>query len=68
MTKLVEAALVAEGVTPRGLHADVLAVSPKARVVSVEFRADARETALGLRVGRALTHNRLFQNAGIRIY
>ena len=68
MMNSANAALLAEGVTPRGLHADVLAVSPKARVVSVEFRADAREEALGLRVGRALTHTRLFQNAGIRIY
>jgi len=62
------AALLAEGVTPRGLHADVLSVAPKARVVSIEFRVDAREAVLGPRVGRALTHNRLFQNAGIRVY
>lgn len=68
MMKLVDTALVAEGITARGLHADILSVAPRTRVVSIEFRADAREAALGLRVGHALTHTRPFQNAGIRIY
>lgn len=68
ITRALDASLAVEGVTPRGLHAEVLALSPKARVVSLEFRADARQAALGLRVGRALTHNRFFQNASIRVY
>lgn len=68
ITRWLETALAAEGVTARGLHAEVLAQSPKARLVSVEFRADACQAALGLRVGRALTHSRLFQNASIRVY
>lgn len=63
-----ENALAAEGVDFRGLHADVLTVSARARVVSLEFRAGSLQVALGLRVGAALAHNRYFQNATIRIY
>ncbi|MHB8071271.1 MAG: hypothetical protein ACYDHF_04850 [Candidatus Cryosericum sp.] len=68
MERSLVAALTAEGVNSRGLHTDLLAIAPGSRVISLEFRVDARESALGLRVGRALSHNRLFQNAGIRIY
>jgi hypothetical protein len=68
MTRDLENALVAEGVEFRGLHADLLTVSARARVVSLEFRADSLQAALGLRVGTALAHNRHFQNAAIRVY
>jgi primosomal protein N' len=61
-------ALTAEGVDFRGLHADLLTVSAQARVLSLEFRADCLQAALGLRVGIALAHNRHFQNAAIRVY
>ena len=61
-------ALAAEGVNFRGLHADLLTVSPKAKVISLEFRADSLQVALGLRVGNALAHNKHFQNAAIRVY
>jgi hypothetical protein len=61
-------ALAAEGVEFRGLHADLLTVSARARVLSLEFRADSLQAALGLRVGTALAHNRHFQNAAIRVY
>ena len=61
-------ALAAEGVDFRGLHADLLTVSARARVLSLEFRADSLQAALGLRVGIALAHNRHFQNAAIRVY
>ncbi|WP_126869122.1 hypothetical protein [Candidatus Cryosericum odellii] len=61
-------ALAAEGVDFRGLHADLLTVSAQARVLSLEFRADSLQAALGLRVGIALAHNRHFQNAAIRVY
>jgi hypothetical protein len=68
MEKSLATALTAEGVNSRGLHTDLLAIAPGSRVISLEFRVDARESALGLRVGRALSHNRLFQNAAIRVY
>jgi hypothetical protein len=61
-------ALAAEGVDFRGLHADLLTVSARAKVLSLEFRADSLQAALGLRVGMALAHNRHFQNAAIRVY
>ena len=61
-------ALLAEGVQPLGLHVELLAVSPRAKVVSIEFRADDATAALELRVGAALTHSKLFQNATIRVY
>jgi hypothetical protein len=61
-------ALAAEGVDFRGLHADLLTLSTQARVLSLEFRADCLQAALGLRVGTALAHNRHFQNAAIRVY
>jgi hypothetical protein len=61
-------ALTAEGVDFRGLHADLLTVSTQARVLSLEFRVDSLEAALGPRVGTALAHNRHFQNAAIRVY
>jgi len=61
-------ALAAEGVDFRGLHADLLTVSARARVLSLEFRADSLQAALGLHVGIALAHNRHFQNAAIRVY
>ncbi|RIE06186.1 hypothetical protein [Candidatus Cryosericum terrychapinii] len=61
-------ALAAEGVDFRGLHADLLTVSARARVLSLEFRADSLQAALGLRVGTALARNRHFQNAAIRVY
>ncbi len=61
-------ALAAEGVDFRGLHADLLTVSARAKVLSLEFRADSLQAALGLRVGIALAHNRHFQNAAIRVY
>lgn len=68
LTKSLEDALAAEGVEFRGLHADLLTVSAHARIASLEFRADSLQTALGLRVGSALAHNRHFQNASIRVY
>jgi primosomal protein N' len=68
LTKSLEDALAAEGVEFRGLHADLLTVSAHARIASLEFRADSLQTALGLRVGTALAHNRHFQNASIRVY
>ncbi len=68
MTKALENALTAEGVDFRGLHADLLTVSARARVLSLEFRADSLQAALGLRVGTALAHNKHFQNAAIRVY
>ena len=68
LTRDVGNALAAETVDFRGLHADLLAVSSHARILSFEFRADSLQAALGLRVGTALGHNRLFQNASIRIY
>jgi hypothetical protein len=61
-------ALAVEGVDFRGLHADLLTVSAQAKVLSLEFRADSLQAALGLRVGIALSHNRHFQNAAIRVY
>ena len=61
-------ALAAEGVDFLGLHADLLTRSARTKVVSVEFRADALQPALGLRVGTAVSHSRHFQNASIRIY
>jgi len=61
-------ALAAEGVSFLGLHADLLTTSARTTAVSVEFRADALQPALGLRVGTAVSHNRHFQNASIRIY
>jgi hypothetical protein len=68
MTRDLGNALGAEGVDFRGLHADLLTVSAQARVVSLEFRADSLQAALGLRVGTALAHNKHFQNAAIRVY
>ena len=68
MTKALGDALTAEGVDFRGLHADLLTVSAQARVLSLEFRADSLQAALGLRVGTALAHNKHFQNAAIRVY
>lgn len=68
ITELLASALVAEGVNFRGLHADVLTISAQERVISLEFRAGSLQTALGPRVGSALAHNRLFQNAAIRVY
>ncbi len=62
------AALSTEGLPVQGLHADLLTVTPKAKVISLEFRVDAREPALGERVESALSQNRVFQNAGIRVY
>jgi len=61
-------ALAAEGVDFRGLHGDLLTVSAQARVLSLEFRADSLQAALGLRVSAALAHDRHFQNAVIRVY
>lgn len=61
-------ALSAEGVDFLGLHADLLTVSTRTKAVSIEFRAEALQPALGLRVGTAVSHNRNFQNASIRIY
>ncbi|MHB8106518.1 MAG: hypothetical protein ACYDH4_03710 [Candidatus Cryosericum sp.] len=61
-------ALAAEGVDFRGLHADLLTVSTHTRVLSLEFRADSLQAALGPRVGAILAHNRHFQNAAIRVY
>lgn len=63
-----ENALTAAGVDFRGLHADLLTVSAHAKILSLEFRADSLQTALGLRVGSAIAHNKHFQNATIRIY
>ncbi|MFZ2413409.1 MAG: hypothetical protein WAW16_04250 [Candidatus Cryosericum sp.] len=63
-----ENALTAAGVDFRGLHADLLTVSAHARILSLEFRADSLQTALGLRVGSAIAHNKHFQNSTIRIY
>jgi primosomal protein N' len=68
ITRALENALAAERVDFRGLHADLLTVSARARVLSLEFRADSLQAALGLRVGTALAHNRHFQNAAIRVY
>lgn len=65
---LLQEALRTEHVTPLGLHADVLSVSPRSKVLSLEFRADAAEPALELRVNASLRHTKLFQNALIRIY
>lgn len=61
-------ALQSEGVQPLGLHADLLAVSTRAKVVSIEFRADAATAALELRVSAAFAHSKVFQNATIRVY
>jgi hypothetical protein len=68
LKKSLAAALATEGISTQGLHADLLTVAAKTRVVSLEFRVDAREAALGVRVQTALSHNRLFQNATIRVY
>jgi hypothetical protein len=68
MTTDLGTALTAEGLDFRGLHADLLTVSARARVISLEFRADSLQAALELRVGTALAHNKPFQNAAIRIY
>ena len=68
LTRDLENALAAETVDFRGLHADLLAISSHVRIASFEFRADSLQPALGLRVGTALGHNKLFQNATIRIY
>ncbi|MEN6388254.1 MAG: hypothetical protein ABFD13_05085 [Candidatus Cryosericum sp.] len=61
-------ALRAEGVNALGLHGNVLTTSPRTKVLSVEFRADAAQTALELRVSASLTHSKVFQNAAIRVY
>jgi primosomal protein N' len=68
MTKNLGNALAAEGVDFRGLHGDLLTVSAQVRVLSLEFRANSLQAALGLRVGIALSHDRHFQNAVIRVY
>jgi hypothetical protein len=68
ITRALGNALVAEGVDFRGLHGDLLTVSDQARVLSLEFRADSLQAALGLRVSTALAHDRHFQNATIRVY
>jgi hypothetical protein len=68
LKKSLATALATEGIPTQGLHVDLLTVAAKTRVVSLEFRVDAREAALGVRVQTALSHNRLFQNATIRVY
>ena len=68
MTRTLGNGLAAEGVDFRGLHGDLLTVSAQARVLSLEFRADSLQAALGLRVSAALAHDRHFQNAVIRVY
>ncbi len=61
------AALAVEGISTHGLHADLLTTA-QSKAVSLEFRVEDRQAALGTRIETVLSQNRLFQNASIRVY